>query len=419
MVICSECQKSNTLDSQYCRSCGHALPIDLLTEARKANDELVTEGFKLLAETRHDEALLVAQSALEVDPSHVQALSLKGDVLERQGHLAEALVCYEKVVELTPSSTLDRIKVDHVRRMLSHAAEAVVPNRRNALAAAMAATALVACIGIATTIVILNRAPAATTSTNPNKIVADTFPAGSSDSSVPQAKPVSREEFERLKREAEAERARQPASAPTNTQANSNGRLPNAQNNGDQEPLEGTVRPLNSGLGLTPINPNPPSQPAAQPTSRPNSVDPDPTPNNGSGNATRPPERTTPQGTVDIRPTPGGPERVGGSEVIAENNNAGSSWRDIAARARQFFNSGDYAKAADAYERALAAGANPATTNQRLGQCYQRLGRKADAIRAYENAVRYFTAQLQSNPSDDSIKTALDACNQAVANLRG
>lgn len=416
MVTCSECQKSNTLDSQYCRSCGHALPIDLLTEARKSNDELVTEGFKLLSETRHDEALLVAQSALEADPSHVQALSLKGDVLERQGHLAEALVCYEKVVELTPSSTLDRIKVDHVRRMLSQAAESVVPNRRNALAAAIAATALVACIGIATTIVIMNRTPAATTTTTPGKIVADTFPAGSSEGAIPQAKPVSREEFERLKREAEAERARQPASAPTNTQANSNGRLPNAQNNGDQEPLEGTVRPLNSGLGLTPINQNPPTQPP-QPAPRPN-VDPDPTPNNG-GNATRPPERTTPQGTVDIRPTPGGSERVGGSEVIAENNNSGSAMRDIVARARQYFNSGDYAKAADAYERALAAGAKPGTTNQRLAQCYQRLGRKADALRAYENAVRYFTAELQSNPSDDSIKSALDACNQAVANLRG
>ena len=117
----------------------------------------------------------------------------------------------------------------------------------------------------------------------------------------------------------------------------------------------------------------------------------------------------------DIRPTPGNTTQVGGSEVIGEET--GPTWRDHTNRARQFFNSGDYAKAAKAYEDALAAGAEPASTNQRLGQCYQRLGRKADAKRAYENAVRYFTAQVQASPDSVTLRTALQACQQALKAL--
>ena len=148
LVTCTECEKANTLDSQFCRSCGHALPEETLADARQANNDLVESGIKLLGEGRHDEAFLAAEEALQADPSHVHAMSLKGDALERLGKLADALVCYERVTELQPNSPLDRIKVEHVRRMLTQVPEPARPNRRAAVGAALAATALVATIGI-------------------------------------------------------------------------------------------------------------------------------------------------------------------------------------------------------------------------------------------------------------------------------
>ncbi|MBL8059753.1 MAG: tetratricopeptide repeat protein [Chthonomonas sp.] len=411
LVTCSECEKPNTLDSQFCRSCGHALPEEALADAREANNELVENGLRLLGDGRSDEAFLVACEALEADPSHVQALSLKGDALERQGKLADALACYERVAELSPNSPLDRIKVEHVRRMLSEAPTPVTPNKRAALGAAVAATALVACIGI-TSALMINRAQAATVKEPIVNNVVNTPGTTSGQQKpsdpLPQAKEVSREEYERLRQQAAAQ---QPTTGPNTTASTnrpgSNNQLPNPSSNGRTDEVEGGIGPLRPPMNLTPVNQNPSGSNSNSTNSQ---QDPDPTPTQSD------PQPTTQSnpGTVDIRPTPGNTTQVGGSEVIGDS---GPTWRDHTIRARQFFNSGDYAKAAKAYEDALAAGAEPASTNQRLGQCYQRLGRRADAKRAYENAVRYFTAQVQASPDSPTLRSALQACQQALKSL--
>ncbi len=420
LVTCIECHRSNSLDSKFCRACGHALPPAALTEAREANDQLVTEGFKLLADGRHDEAFLVAENALTADPTHIQALSLKGDVLERRGELAEAFLCYEKVVELSPDSALDRIKLDHVRRMLAQNVEPVKPNRRAAVGAAVATTGLVACIGISLAVIMSNRGEASPGSTQ-GTTVAQNFPATSSTVSneLPQAKPRTREDFDRLMREAQAEQANS-ATAPGPTRVNPP-KLPDAQQNGNESELSGDLSPMR--VNVVPTNPGGqlPDTGRQQPQQQPQrpSVDPDPTPE-GSNSTSRPTEHERPNpGTVDIRPSQGNPTRVGNSETIPDNQPSAATLREVETRARQFFNAGDYAKAAAQYERALTLGANPARTSQRLGQCYERLGKRAEAIRAYENAVRLLSAQLQSNPESDTIKTSLEACNQALSNLRG
>jgi tetratricopeptide (TPR) repeat protein len=77
---------------------------------------------------------------------------------------------------------------------------------------------------------------------------------------------------------------------------------------------------------------------------------------------------------------------------------------------------GNHAKAADAYEKALALGASPASTNQRLAQCYVKLNRKADAIKAYERAI---TAFERMDQNDIRVQAMLDACRAELKDLRG
>lgn len=411
LVTCSECEKANTLDSQFCRSCGQALPEEALADARQANNDLVESGIKLLGEGRHDEAFLAAEEALQADPSHVNAMSLKGDALERLGKLADALVCYERVTELLPNSPLDRIKVEHVRRMLTQVPEPARPNRRAAVGAALAATALVATIGISAALMANpNKGPAQPTPVQTSKLEQPTNQPNPRSNAIPLAKEVSREEYERLRQEALANQNRG-----TNDSPQASGRpepqLPPASGNGRTSEIEGSISPMRPSLTLTPITQGPATNSGGS-LPRPSSQDPDP-----PTNTTAPsnPGTTSSPGTVDIRPTPGNTTQVGGSEVISDETTP--TWRDHTNRARQYFNSGDYAKAAQAYEAALSAGANPASTNQRLGQCYQRLGRKADAKRAYSNAIRYYEAMVQNEPNSATLRTALESCQQALKSL--
>ncbi len=52
-----------------------------------------------------------------------------------------------------------------------------------------------------------------------------------------------------------------------------------------------------------------------------------------------------------------------------------------------YYSLGDYAKAAAAYEGALLIRPLGAITHRNLGDAYARLGRRADALRAYRQAV--------------------------------
>jgi tetratricopeptide (TPR) repeat protein len=78
---------------------------------------------------------------------------------------------------------------------------------------------------------------------------------------------------------------------------------------------------------------------------------------------------------------------------------------------------GQFAKAASLYEQALRAGGDPGRVNQRIGQCYERLGKTSEAIAAYTRAE----ANLQSavNSGRTSAKPTLEAVQRALRNLRG
>ncbi len=120
---------------------------------------------------------------------------------------------------------------------------------------------------------------------------------------------------------------------------------------------------------------------------------------------------------VQITPSGGGTGNGGGGVSPGSEpagNNAAEA-ETLIQVARQEFILKNYAKAADAYLKALAAGASPGSTYQRLAQCYEKLNRKEEAINAYELAI---TAYEDLGPENTRAKTAIAACRQALKILR-
>ncbi len=120
MIECTDCKTPNTSDSKFCKLCGHVLAIPEPTVAAKPEeiDSLLNEGFRLLHEHKSDEAGYLADAVLRSDPENTTALALKAMVCEQKGDLIEAVVLYEQIVIHNPDSTLDRIKLNQLRKQL-------------------------------------------------------------------------------------------------------------------------------------------------------------------------------------------------------------------------------------------------------------------------------------------------------------
>jgi tetratricopeptide (TPR) repeat protein len=428
MVTCTECQKVNALDSLFCRACGHALPEDLIEKARQENEALVQEGFTFLKDSRFEEALLVGEKTTAIDPTSVNAITLVADAKERLGDLVGAVEAYEKVVELTPDRALERIKLEHVKRILAREAVAdVAPavEKKRALIPAIASTVLVACIGSLLAISMNRSVP---TQEKSEPMLPE---SAGSQSSRPLARPVSQEEAAALA--AQSQGNRQPSSvSPNQTNSGQNGTLPNPEdrpsspsNQNRPNEMEGEVSPMrvsvpgNLTLGPTNSQPGPErvtaTQPERPPQRNPNQ-DPDP---DASASGPKPETAKRPDrgpGEVNIRVSDNSPRTNGGSATIPDRTS--SDKESVLKSARNFFLAGEFAKAAEAYSRALALGADGGINRQRLAQCYERLGRKSDAISAYQQAIQVYEARLRSNPSDNATQRALEACKSALSSLQ-
>lgn len=78
---------------------------------------------------------------------------------------------------------------------------------------------------------------------------------------------------------------------------------------------------------------------------------------------------------------------------------------------------GNLEQAVTFFQQALGEGADPGVNNQQLGSCLERLGRKAEAIRAYTQARDVFKRRMDAGDSSSRTKGAYEACQQALANL--
>lgn len=401
MIACKHCETENSLDSAFCKSCGLEIPADDRDAVRNELQKLVTEGYALLGQNRTEEAALVAQKVLEDMPGSADALSLLGMCHERNDDLLAALQCYERVVELNPDSALDKIKVQSLRNALArHLKEDKKPNRTLALIGAAAAIVVVASIGgIVATLV-----------TRPaNATVAQSESTPVMDMGAPFAGPS------------------------TKVASNDGSPAPNPNVN-QPPPNPGAVPPVSD-----PRVTLPPFRPGGVPTlpdpmgdggNRPVVVNPgdieivpnrpprgdDPQPDNpptANPPAQEPPKEDPNKGIqITVHK---GQRAVGGTEPIREEG--GSDLNALMKSAQEQYLVGQFAKAASLYEQALRAGGDSGRVNQRIGQCYERLGKTAEAIAAYSRAEASLQAAVNTGRS--SAKPTLEAVQRALRNLRG
>ena len=430
MLHCSSCETPNTLDSRYCKGCGHVLPESEKEEHRRDIAALVAQGFELLTEGRSDEATRIARQTLQEDPSNASAYALLGDALERDGDLPGALEAYERATEIDPDSRLDRVRLAHLRSLI--VAPATPVRTRKPLLAAISATLAVASLGTA------------------GILYSNSLKNRDSDQGLNRGVQSNEMQARMLNPENEpaaddAIVVNQNANAPQTPESNPNKPTPDRPIPGNAEPerttaanAQGNQRPMprpggtlpnpaNGDSGFTPvvINPDPSliqrppaggSNTAVTPQ-RPGGVDEDPKPIRDEkpkpGPSTKPSTDPNPKprpGVIEITPTPGGPKRAGGSVVVDRANEA----ETLVRVARQHFLSGNMEQAADAYEKAIRAGAGSGQNYQRLGQAYERLGRRVDAITAYERA-----ASIYRRGGTPESEAAAKACQQAIDLLRG
>lgn len=428
LVACEKCQVENLLNGKFCRQCGEPLSDLLIQQARDENARLVGDGQKLLGEGRVDEALMIARAALESDPDCLSALALQGDAYEKLGRYDQALEAYEAIVQLRPDSPLDRIRVAHLRKLtVSQELEIVEPqNRRNAIYASLAAGVLLLAAGSALYL-------ATTPQVDPSKLTA-------------QRTEDERDGLEPFKTLAPVPTSpsagtatERPGDGATTTQPTTDGRsLPNAGTDATRRgyfPTGGSTRVNSNGPGLPGPGQAGPTDQGYQPfdpgtptferdpgdntnTGGTTGSGGNSTPPTQNGNGNQEPPKTgdpDPTGIIDIRPS-NGSKGNGGAEPVREDARTAENLIRVA---RDAYATGNFSKAADAYEKALRAGASQGSTNQRLAQCYEKMGRKQDAIGAYQRAIQAYEAKINSGKGTPRDQSAVDACRQAIRLLGG
>lgn len=423
MVTCEICQTANSLDSKFCRHCGGAIPEAALHDALREHEKLVREGQKLVLEGRLEEAFAVAETAIANHPASRDAFALKASVHEHRQELGDAIECFERIVELDPDSTIDKIKLNHLRNtLLLHdpAAVAERPRRRRALLAAVAAVVLVVAVGAGIGAIqsqaARNREPKLVMGPDSGNNAAPfdaRLPAPAGGGADQAAAPGTAEP-------SQGGTTPNPVTGPTNPGTGSGtvsepgrvvvdprDRMPDVGNggigDGDQRPIK--VDPL-------PSNPN--ERNTANGNANGNATRTDPPPVLDNPTPTTPPARAADDpGFIDIQVSRGAPPTPG-TPVRTENKA-----QALLKAAQNQHQSGNLQQAALGYERALEAGADPGRTNQQLGSVFKALNRRNDAVRAYRRAAQAYEAQIAQGGDRNRLSLAMDVCKQEIANLGG
>lgn len=410
MTSCENCGRANMADSKFCRECGVALTPLLKNVLREENLKMVSDAQRLFGDGRYEEATLVSTAILENDPDCVEALALRGDCHERLGEYELAVACYRRILEIRPDSQLDRIRAARLEKLVtSNELEVGEPRhgRRTALGAAIAAAVLLVSSGLALIIarpVDSNQGGELAGATSTPFISVPPIPGYSSY--VPlnnQARPgdADLEELESAERGGRTLPRMSANSATRNA-----GIIPGAALDAIRDPTVPSLTDPRDLMRIPPFNPG--IVPGTVLAETRAIDDPDPGVVGNGEESDDPLSRMI----IVVKPS----EQIdptAGSQTVQDRATEADTLIRVA---RNHFIVGDFAKAADAWEKALTAGAYPASTNQRLAQCYEKLDRKADAVAAYKRAIEEFE-KLDQN--DERVKSALDSCRQALKLLEG
>jgi tetratricopeptide (TPR) repeat protein/predicted Ser/Thr protein kinase len=94
----------------------------------------------------------------------------------------------------------------------------------------------------------------------------------------------------------------------------------------------------------------------------------------------------------------------------------GHSWVALSNLGTIYYRRGQFAEAAEQYEKALELNPNRHVTHRNLGDAYQRLGRRDDARRSYERAKEIGLKLLSVNPKEASTMSFLGVIEAKLGN---
>ncbi|SRR5581483_205222 len=386
-MVCEKCQLDNPADSKFCRECGARLPEP--KQAVKAIkpeeiDGLLAQGYALHHEGNQDEPLFIAESVLAIDPENSSALALKGMVHEAKGELEQAAAVYEQIVLINPDSTLDRVKLEQIRRKLPDPGpeldETEQRSRRTvAIFSAVAAGVLVMATGLM--IAMFSRQARAENPESPNYAASQAV----GFDLTPKPQPT-------------AQKPQQPV------QQNPSSGLPRAD-----EPFRPPhyVRDQNNNWVVQPVQPsgtealpdtNANAGSAAAGTQNPNTTNGTAASNPAAGPEPSD-ERPANRGKIDIRPSSGSGQDSG---AVSEN-----TYRV----AQQKMQAGDYRGAVRDFESSLEGSKQPALTHQLIARCQKRLGETDSAKSHLRTAIDLF--EKSGN------KAGADSCRRELQAMGG
>lgn len=416
MISCAHCHTDNGLDSKFCKSCGQPLPEESIKEAVDKHEKMIREGYALFNSGRTGEAQMIAQAAVEQDGTSANAYSLLGMCLERNGQLAEALECFERVLMICPDSALDRMKVTQLRATLTNSVKIHSSRKsRFAVLAAIGAMVVVAGMGV----ILLNATPRAVAANVPS-----TTAASQADAQKPFVSPAQQamNAPQSTGQPPKQQAAPDPVQVATDALAKAvaRERTPSTPDSNETKPDD----PSTKDVPVAPVFPAVPSgtDMTSAKADIPNTVksdaqatDPTPVPDGSKAPQAKDPEPPKEDpGVIEISVS-----HAHGDSGQASGGSPNQLQALLKAAKNQFL-VGRYDSAAKTYEKALAAGGDPATINQRLGMCYSRLGRTSEAVAAYTRAAGAFESELNSGQGDaQRLKAGRDACRQAIMVLKG
>ncbi len=414
MVSCKHCSTLNSLDSTFCKRCGTALPEEEIQTGKEKLEVLIAEGNTSFNEGKTDEAKAIAENAITSNPTSIAALSLMAMCHERRGDLAEALECAERIVEINPDSELDKIKRNQLRNKLAISAQLSTqePDRRVALIGAISTFVLVVCIGIGAA-KFANRGE---TPKSFQPVVKNDTPVQQQPIQSPQVNPqnvtppIQRNPV--IQQPEPSRGGNEPLGG--TLFVDGGGTLPNTGNGNDvvtippipNGPIGSKPDPNSGGKVVVPTPSGPGPTRIASNTEDPN---PGAVPGKDDGQEAGP-------GKIEIKLSDGTRRSVsGGSESVSPGG--------VSALVRvgmQRYQLGQFSAAAGSFEQAIRGGGDQMALNQRLGQCYENMGRKSDAAEAYKRGIAACQAALSNGSGNkESIQRRLDSCQQALKVLQG
>lgn len=410
MGKCKACNTQNSDDSKFCKMCGFELepssPSTIHVKPEEI-DGLLTDGYRLVSESNIEEAEFIVDAILQIDPENSSALALKATIHEKNGDLASAIECYEKVVALNPDSTLDRIKLAHLvkKAAAEPTPEELEVRSKNWLAIASAAAAVIVVTGVGIGLALNSKPkPSDERLVASNEATGFNFnpPATTGIESIPRPDLTNPLEMPSIPTESPVPTGRVPAPI-FNPGPGLSGTTSNPIATGPL-PLDNNIvwRESSATSGFSnpgPLLPDPSNQVSGSGVRQ----DPPVTATRPEDNILPPRENPKPQNRIEIRMNGGG-ESNPPSTIDREAESA-----NIYRVARQKMSAGDYRGAIRDFQAALSGSGNPAQIHQFLGQCYKAIGENGSARNHYEQAIRLYEAAGNSS--------AAEACRQALRTL--